>query len=224
MRRALAPLGRYLATPEVAKHRPFVWLSPEVLPDHQLIAFAADDDYTFGLLHSRVHETWARAKGSQLREEQSGFRYTPTSTFETFPFPEATQVQREAVAAVARELDAARSCWLNPPEWLREEVLTFPASVTGPWAHLVQIPNADGIGTARYVRLVPSDDDAARALRERTLTALYNDPPTWLRDLHVALDGAVLAAYGLSADADDQRILAHLLELNLQQAGGGRPQ
>ena len=33
------------------------------------------------------HELWARATGTQLREVESGFRYTPTTTFETFPFP-----------------------------------------------------------------------------------------------------------------------------------------
>jgi len=202
----------------VTKHRLFVWLTPEVLADHQLVVFAADDDYRFGVLHSRVHETWARAKGSQLREAESGFRYTATSTFETFPFPETGQVQRDAIAAVARELEATRSCWLNPPEWLRDEVITFPATVTGPWAHLVEAPNAHGIGTGRYVRLVPRDEAAGRELARRTLTALYNAPPTWLRDLHTALDAAVLAAYGLPADADEQRILAHLLKLNLQGA------
>ena len=60
---------------------------PEVLPDHATFAIARDDDYFFGVLHSRAHEVWARAQGTQLREVESGFRYTPTSTFETFPFP-----------------------------------------------------------------------------------------------------------------------------------------
>jgi len=221
MRRALAPLRRYLGTPRVTKHRLFVWLTPEVLSDAQLIVFATDNDYMVGVLHSSVHELWARGQGSQLREAESGFRYTATSTFETFPFPEPTQAQREVIAAVARELDAVRGHWLNPPEWLREEVLVFSASVNGPWAHLVEAPNADGIGTAHLTRLVPADDGAARSLGKRTLTALYNDVPTWLRDLHAALDAAVLAVYGLPADADDQRILAHVLALNLERASSG---
>jgi hypothetical protein len=55
MRERLAPLGRYIATPTLAKHRFFVGLSAETLPDHQLIAIARDEDYTFGVLHSRVH-------------------------------------------------------------------------------------------------------------------------------------------------------------------------
>jgi hypothetical protein len=218
MRRALAPLSRYLGTPRVTKHRLFVWLRPEVLADAQLIVFAVDDDYTFGLLHSGVHEAWARAEGSQLREQESGFRYTPTSTFETFPVPEPTEPQRQAVATAARELDTVRARWLNPPEWTREEALTFPASVVGPWRHLVEVPNGERIGTARYVRLVPADEAAARALARRTLTALYNERPTWLRDLHAALDATVLAVYGLSTDATAQQVLAHLLALNLVRA------
>jgi hypothetical protein len=112
-----------------------------------------------------------------------------------------------------------RGRWLNPPEWTRNETLTFPASITGPWRHLVEDPNAEGIGTARYVQLVPTDDTAARALSKRTLTTLYNERPTWLRDLHAALDAAVLSAYGLPANASEQQMLAHLLALNLQRAG-----
>jgi hypothetical protein len=87
MRRAIAGLGRYIGTAILTKHRLFVWLGPDVLPDHQLVVFARDDDYTFGVLHCRVHEAWARGMGTQLREVESGFRYTPTTCFETFPFP-----------------------------------------------------------------------------------------------------------------------------------------
>jgi type II restriction/modification system DNA methylase subunit YeeA len=115
MRAALHSLSRYLATPRLTKHRLFVWLDAEVLPDSQVIAIARDDDYTFGVLHSRVHETWARATGTQLREVESGFRYTPTTCFETFPFPRPTDQQREAIAPAARELVRLRNGWLNPP-------------------------------------------------------------------------------------------------------------
>src|SRR5690606_31962702 len=52
MRRALAPLDRYLSTPTVSKHRVFRWLTRDVYPDHQLIVFARQDDYFFGVLHS----------------------------------------------------------------------------------------------------------------------------------------------------------------------------
>jgi hypothetical protein len=81
-----------------------------------------DDDYTFGVLHSRVHELWARGTGTQLREVESGFRYTPTTCFETFPFPRPTDEQREAIAVAARRLVELRDGWLNPPGLSDEEL------------------------------------------------------------------------------------------------------
>jgi type II restriction/modification system DNA methylase subunit YeeA len=81
----LAILARYIVTPTVAKHRLFVWLDHAVTPDHQLIAITRDDDTTFGILHSRFHEIWALRLAASLEDRP---RYTPSTTFETFPFPE----------------------------------------------------------------------------------------------------------------------------------------
>jgi len=115
MREALSGLHRYIATPTTAKHRLFVWLDGRTLPDHALIVFARDDDYFFGVLHSSVHELWARGLGTQVREVESGFRYTPTTTFEPFPFPDASDDARREIAEVAKALDTLRLGWLNPP-------------------------------------------------------------------------------------------------------------
>ena len=113
MRRALHGKSRYLATPEVAKHRIFVWVDHTILCNQQTLVFARDDDYFFGVLHSRLHELWALKMGTQLREKESGFRYTPTTCFETFPFPRPTVEQTAAIAAAARVLDDARRQWLG---------------------------------------------------------------------------------------------------------------
>src|SRR5660398_161536 len=88
MRRALAGLDLFIGTPRVTKHRLFVWLPKETLSDSQVIVFARDDDYFFGVLHSSVHEVWALGLGTQLETRP---RYTPTTTFETFPFPEGAE-------------------------------------------------------------------------------------------------------------------------------------
>jgi hypothetical protein len=120
MRRALEGLGRFVATPSLAKHRVFVWMNPEVLCNQQTLVFARDDDYFLGVLHSRAHELWARGTGTQLREAESGFRYTPTSTFETFPLPwppgeePGGDSRIEAIAEAARCLEELRRNWLNP--------------------------------------------------------------------------------------------------------------
>ena len=174
---AVESLRRYIATPRVSKHRLFVWVSSDTLPDSAVVTVARDDDYSFGVLHSRIHELWSRSLGTQLREFESGFRYTPTSTFETFPFPEPTRAQISEVSDAAQRLEILRQGWLKPP--------------------------VDDIN--------PSD------LKRRTLTNLYNDPPTWLELAHTRLDEAVIAAYGWSPDLTDGEILARLLELNLSR-------
>ena len=114
LRKALDGLDRYIATGRVSKHRIFAWLDGAIMPDSALVIFARSDAYSLGVLHSRIHELWARALGTQLREAESGFRYTPTTCFETFPFPQPTDEQRDAIAAAASELNQLRENWLNP--------------------------------------------------------------------------------------------------------------
>ena len=131
MREALADFSRYVGTPRVAKHRLFVWLDGDVLPDSQVIVFARDDDYFLGVMHSRVHELWALRQGTALEDRP---RYTPTTTFETFPLPwppgeEPTDDARvKEIAEAARELVEKRGRWLNPEgateKELRKRTLT----------------------------------------------------------------------------------------------------
>jgi type II restriction/modification system DNA methylase subunit YeeA len=215
MRTAVRGLGRYLVTPTVSKHRLFVWLQDVFVPDQQLLVFASDQDFVMGILQSRPHEIWARLQGTQVRERESGFRYTPTTCFETFAYPTATDTQRETIATSAKDLDSLRTQWLYPPEWTREEVFEFPGSISGPWARYVHQPDSRGIGTVRYPRLVPKDEDSAKHLAKRTLTNLYNQRPTWLDLAYKKLDQAVFAAYGWDPGMSDQAILEALMKLNL---------
>ena len=151
-----------------------------------------------------------------------------------------------AIAAAARELDELRNRWLNPPEWIKTEVLEFPGSVDGPWARYIDpatvtpavsphpnpLPRGEGtgrsaprpsspvpIGTVRWPRTVPKDPDCAASLSKRTLTNLYNQRPTWLALAHKKLDEAVFAAYGWDPGMSDEDLLAKLLALNLERAG-----
>ena len=103
---------------------------------------------------------------TQLREKESGNRYTPTTCFETFPFPIATTEQEAGIACAATELDDLRCRWLNPPEWTKTETLEFPGSVDGPWARYVVEPDARGIGTVRWPRVVPKAPDCAASLKQ----------------------------------------------------------
>jgi type II restriction/modification system DNA methylase subunit YeeA len=119
MRKAIQDLGRYIATVRVAKHRVFVWLPQETLCSNKLIVIARNDDYFFGVLHSRIHEIWSLSNSSRHGVGNDP-AYTPSTTFETFPFPwppgqEPTDNARvQAVAQAARELVEKRDRWLNP--------------------------------------------------------------------------------------------------------------
>jgi type II restriction/modification system DNA methylase subunit YeeA len=200
-RKAVAGISRYIATPRVAKHRLFVWLDKTVLPDSRLYAIVRDDEATFGVLHSRVHEVWSLANSSRHGVGNDP-TYNAASCFETFPFPmgigpgsSADSTPPPSVAAVceaAKALVDARAKWLNPDAWVvrRPEVVAgFPDQI---------IPQ-------------PTHRDE---LKKRTLTNLYNLRPDWLRHLHDALDVATATAYGWEWPLADDEILFRLSELN----------
>ena len=213
MRRALAGLSKYILTPRVSKHRLFVWNSPQILPDTRLVVITRDDDTTFGILHSRVHEVWSLATCSWHGDGEEGGRptYNGQSCFETFPFPEGLTLDIPAaqyagnpralkIAAAAMRLDELRNNWLNPPDL----VVHVPEVVKG-------YPD----------RILPKDEAAAQALKQRTLTNLYNKRPSWLNNAHRDLDEAVAEAYGWKSDIPDDEMLTKLLALNMARAAEG---
>ncbi len=218
MRAALKGLPRYIATPHVSKHRIFVWVDAAVLPDQMLIVTTRSDDTTFGILHSRFHELWSLRMGTSLEDRP---RYTPTTTFETFPFPEGltphdtlTGRNAEAIAEAARKLNLLRDNWLNPPEWVdwlrtpEEEKAGYPARP------IAKVDADVGRDSSRLVGL-KSD------LQKRTLTNLYNARSAWLDNAHKTLDAAVAKAYGwndYTPEMPDEEILRRLLVLNLARA------
>lgn len=120
MRAAIAGLPRYLVTPTASRHRIFTWLYPPTLPDHQLIVIARADACSFGLLQARPHELWSLRMSSRLGVGNDP-RYTPTTTFETYPFPwpldrqddlnPAQRRHHDDITAAADALDEARRRW-----------------------------------------------------------------------------------------------------------------
>ncbi|MGE0228044.1 MAG: class I SAM-dependent DNA methyltransferase [Dehalococcoidia bacterium] len=207
LKRATAQLPRFIVTARVAKYRLFIWVDGRTLPDARLTAIARDDDYAFGVLHSRPHELWSLRTGG-WHGVGNDPQYTPSSSFETFPFPwplntpdEALTSEqaghRDAIGAAAKALDEARQRWLNPPELARLEADVIPS-----------LP----------LRFVPVSEEAAKQLAKRTLTNLYNQRPAWLDHLHRDLDRAVFAAYGWPEDIEEEEMLRRLLALNLERA------
>jgi N-6 DNA Methylase len=105
MRKALHPLKRFIATPQTSKYRIFVWLETKVMIDGGIYAIALEDDFSFGILQSGVHEVWGLKMGTSLEDRP---RYTNTTSFETFPFPHPTNPQKETISQAAKHLHTLR--------------------------------------------------------------------------------------------------------------------
>lgn len=189
LRAAIAPLSRFIATTIHATHRAFVWLTPDCIPNNALTVIAAEDDFTFGVLNSRLHVGWGERLGSSLGVGNDS-RYTATTTFATFPFPRPTPEQQAAVEQAARYLEAARTHLRGQQD---------PGRRPGVRLGL----------TAMYNLL-----EAYRAGGEEGAPGVAT-----LADAHDLLDQAVAAAYGWEWPLPEEEMLARLLALNLERAG-----
>lgn len=206
LRRRIEGLGRCILVPETSEHLLFRFHHTKAVFSGSLFVIAKEDYTTFGILCSSAHGLWSRGQGNRLGAGNQG-RYNATRTFQTFPFPvglspniATSDYDRDpraiAIANAARQFDEMRESWLNPPDLVRHE----PEVVPG-------YPD----------RIIPVNDTAAQALKKRTLTNLYNDRPTWLKDAQRALDEAVTAAYEWPAGLSDNEILARLFALNQER-------
>ena len=287
MRAALAGLPRYIATPETAKHRFFVWMEPVILPDKTLIVIARSDDTTFGILHSRFNEVWTMTLGAPYGSHPTARRYNPSKTFEMFPFPEGVLSPKPAAdrfhgprgnaGCAAPRHESLERCAVHSHAgaWERSKQVPSPDGGGLGWGRVKSVaslpfdrppPNLppSGGGTNSTALTLPSDSDsrfpaiaeaASRLnelrenwlnppewvervpevvpgypdrilpkqgheteLKQRTLTNLSNQRPSWLDNAHKTLDKAVAEAYGwtdYTPAMPDEEILRRLLALNL---------
>jgi len=175
-RARLSSLERFIAGTATGKRILFVWCDLRWRPSNSTNMFALDTDYAMGVLTSRIHTDWAAKKSSTL---ENRIRYTPTSAFDTFPWPHATLQQRDRIAEHAVHLVELRST----------------------------LCHEHGVGLTRLYNAV--DEGAFSALR----------------DAHLALDLAVISAYGWSSSLlDDLRARNRLLfDLNAAILAGEVP-
>lgn len=101
MRDALAPLSRFIAGNRIGKRFLFCWADSTVCPSDLTVVFAFDDDYSMGILTSSTHGAWAMSESSTLEDRP---RYTPTSCFETFPWPQPDEGPRKEIGDISRRL------------------------------------------------------------------------------------------------------------------------
>jgi len=208
-----------------------------------LVIIARSDDTTFGILHSRFHELWSLRLGTSLEDRP---RYTPTTTFETFPFPAGlTPADTQPVGAQPSGRRAE-----PPPAGLAPGVAEGARLPQIPvLADPARLPHAEAIAQAAFDLnrrreawlnppewvdwvITPEEEQAGfprrpvakpgheANLKQRTLTNLYNTRPAWLVMAHEKLDQAVASAYGwddYTPAMPDEDILRRLLALNRER-------
>jgi len=101
MRTAIAPLPRFIAANRYGKRIRFTWQRTDVCPNDKVVAIASADDAVIGALLSWPFTAWLKRWGGTLKAD---LHFTPTTVFETFPFPALDGPAGEAIAAAALAL------------------------------------------------------------------------------------------------------------------------
>lgn len=115
MRQAISKLSCYFAIPKIAKYIVFSPVDVSILPCEANMVIASDDFYILGILNSKIHRLWVKAQSSTLEDRT---RYTNTTCFETFPFPQKpSQELVEKIRQTAGELHEYRSQQMEKKQW-----------------------------------------------------------------------------------------------------------
>ena len=193
MKLALQNIERQIITPRVSKHRVFAWFSNQVLPDSAVVAIARADDTTFGILHSRFHELWALRMGTSLEDRP---RYTPTTCFETFPFP-AGLTPADTAHQRTEAVEGGALIPADLPDTLSDALHTEDFKPNQPLAPVHQAPAA--------IKTIPPRQAATAiaqaAQRLNTLRQAWLNPPEWTHTV------PEVVPLGLSASPYPDRIV-----------------
>jgi hypothetical protein len=187
-RPALRGLRRYISTVETSRHRFFVFLDRSILPDNKLVNFALDDAFHLGVLSSDIHVTWALQTGGHLGVGNDPV-YIKTRCFDTFPFPECTDQQKELIRSHAEALDTHRK---------RQQALHSNLSLTDMYNVLTKLRNNQSL-----------ENDEQRVYEDGLILVL--------KDIHDFLDAAVCEAYGWPLAMTSEEILKRVVALNTER-------
>jgi hypothetical protein len=199
LRKSILSLTRYIATLDTSKHRFFVFLESQILPDVQLAVIALEDAYFLGVLSSQIHVKWALETGGRLGVGNDP-RYKKKRCFDPFPFPDSTPEQKQKIRELGDRLDSHRK---------QVQAAHPDITITGMYNLLEKL------------RAGTPFSDIDRAYNNRALVSTLNQ-------IHAELDKAVFEAYGwqdLSGKPTpeiDETILERLVALNAERAAEER--
>lgn len=115
MRECLKPLDYCFAVPRHSTWFTFLKVSTDWLPNDSTVVVASKDLYILGILSSTLHRSWIEAQCSRLKSDT---RYTHTTCFETFPFPQSPGKDvADSIRSKAIELNQYRNEQMEQKGW-----------------------------------------------------------------------------------------------------------
>ena len=115
MRNAIARLNTYFIIPRVSKWSIFIPAGLDWLPGDKSVVLTTDDFYILGIVTSKIHRSWMNSQKSTLGGTNA---YTPTTCFETFPFPQTLDTKLvEKIREKAKQLHQYRSEQMEAKQW-----------------------------------------------------------------------------------------------------------
>ena len=209
MRVALAGLSRYVATIETAKHRFFVFLDCELVPDQKLRVFATDDAWVLGVLSSRPHCVFALAAGGTLEDRPV---YNNSRCFDPFPFPLATKARQTSIRALAEELDAHRK---------RQQAAHPELTITGMYNVLEKLRSGEALSAKDKVIHEQGLVSVLKKLHDDLDAAVF-DAYGWPPDLSDEQILERLVALNAERAAEEKRGLVRWLRPEFQNPTGAK--
>lgn len=102
--------GSYILIPSVSSERrtyvPLGFFSYEVISTNLNLIIPNGTLYEFGILSSLLHNDWMRLVAGRLK---SDYRYSASVVYNPFPWPDATDVQRQEIERLAEEVLLTRA-------------------------------------------------------------------------------------------------------------------
>jgi len=100
-------LPRYIACARVTQRPLFDFFCKDIHPNDKVIVFAFDDNYSYGIIQSKLHWSWITSKATTLG---TGYNYNVASIWDTFPWPQnSTEKQIEKIAQLSKILRDERN-------------------------------------------------------------------------------------------------------------------
>lgn len=195
----IAPLERVIVQPRVTNTDAFCLVSSNVVFSDATVVFAFEKYFENAILLSCFHHVWSWNYSSSMKRDR---RYSPSDCFETFPFPQKSTIEiTQKIEQIGMQYHEHRRQLM--------QALQMGLTKTYNQFHNAQLrkltPEEQELDVKRLEKAIGKESmELYKHLAKTEGTIGFNEAVgriVALRELHTAMDNAVLEAYGWDKDA-----------------------